>query len=62
MWNRDIESIKAWEREAKQTNMWKQKQNKRKQNLGILGNGLHTQEQAYVRIIKLAYADKIMHT
>ena len=53
MWNRDIESIKAWEREAKQTNMWKQKQNKRKKKLGILGSGLHTQEQACVRKARL---------
>ena len=29
MWNMGIESIKALGREAKQTNMWKQKQNKR---------------------------------
>ena len=31
-----------------------------KQKLGFLNNGLHMQEQAYVRIIKPACASKIM--
>jgi len=35
---------------------------KRKQKLGFLGSSLRTQEQAYVRIIKLACATKIMRT
>ena len=34
----------------------------RKQKLGFLGNGLRMQEQTYARIIKPAYAGKIMRT
>ena len=43
------------EKKLKKTNMWKQKQNNKKQKLGFLGSGLCTQEQAYVP--KQDYAD-----
>jgi len=50
-------------KEAKQTNMWKQKQNKQdKIKLGFLGSGLRTQEQACMHIIKPACTRKIICT
>ena len=37
------------EKKLSKTNMWKQKQNQQKRELGFLGNGLRMQEQACVR-------------
>ena len=43
-------------KEAKQTNMWRQNQNKRNKKLGFLDNDLRMQEQACVRRQDYAYA------
>ena len=50
-------------KEAKQTNMWKQKQNKQdKIKLGFLGSSLRTQEQAWMHTQDYMYASSCPET
>ena len=50
------------EKEAKESRHVKVEAKQMKQKLGFLGSSLHMQEQAYMRIIKPACADKFLRT
>ena len=62
MWNIGIESIKVWEKKLNKQTCESKSETNKKQKLGFLGSGLCTQKQAWIHIIKPAYAGKIMRT